>query len=116
MFCLSFAVNGYFNDNGRLVPVKVKRGEEVKGCDYLRESEWKRKGAESEARLTMRSLARGTCRLALRTRGRLENGSRCFQDERFIVRCYHQRWELKGLVSLTRADRICIIEETSHWK
>lgn len=116
LFFLSFAVNGYFNDNGRLVPVKVKRGEEVKGCDYLREGEWKRKYAESEARLTMRCLARGTCRLALRNRGRLENGSRCFQDERFIVRCYHQWWELKGLVYLTRADRVCIIEEPSHWK
>ena len=40
--------------------VNVKRGEEVKGSDYLREGEWKRKYAESEARLTMRFLARGT--------------------------------------------------------
>ncbi len=127
LFCLSFALNGYFNDaavysfplaftvtqRGRKRRWEQQNGEnkkakEVMGNDYLRK--WER-CQESKERLTRRFLTSGAISCCSLHFCHLENELKWIQDRWF----YHQWWELRaGLFDQSWPG--LHIEESSHQK
>lgn len=128
LFCLSFALNGYFNDTGcfslsftitkreREREGENKNSKEVKGNDYVRVCDRGRETCEEWIEVNHAFSCLGYCKLllfALMAIWRMDWDGFGMNGLLWDVTIGVANWET---VYLTRVEQVCIIEESSHWK